>query len=169
MLPPSSLHDDANPTGDRRGADGAPPYGRRQDDEHALAVLSEMRALHADVMRVAAAQQPWTWQRITAVVGGASIIFGAISAALIWLGGGIIGPGARFDEFRAAQMRADTVAAREREFVLDAVESMNATVARFGYDMCTGVHKKPERECFDNYIAQATRRLLPRPRATTAP
>lgn len=143
--------DDESPEShpDRRAADPAQAAGRRASDAPVHAILDEMRALRA------AQPQPLSVARVAALCVGGATIAGTIIGAVVWFGGQVVGPGARFEEFRRAQLRSDSLSAQERALVLQTVVTLNANVARFGYDVCTSVYKRPERECFDSYLLQS--------------
>lgn len=152
---------------DKRGESGAPPWGRRAEDEPVHQMVYELQQLQATMAELRAQMaktpkaEPMTFQRLVTLVGGASAVTGVIVGLMAWLGGNIAGPGARFEEFERQEARSDSAAVAERQAMMQAVGELSNTVARFGYDVCVLVYKRPQDACFNDYLAQQSRINLP--------
>lgn len=150
-------------THDNRGTVGQPSAGRRESDIPTQTIAEELAALRARLERTESRGSSASLKEIAGVVGAVSVITSSVIALVIWLGGGIVGPGARFEEYKRESMRADSLSVLERQALMTSLSELSSTLARFGYDMCVVVHRRPQDVCFDGYLAQINRPAPPRP------
>ncbi len=150
---------------DMRGQAGVPPTGRRKDDAPLQELSAEYHELNAKIdtlMRgLAPPKKPLSISEMAGLITTISVIVGAVMALVVWLGGGIIGPGARFEDYKRERIKLDSISGIERRLLLRQTAELSGIVARFGYDMCMMTGKRSQQECFDGYLAENARLTAP--------
>jgi hypothetical protein len=135
---------------DRRGMEGAPPYGRRAIDRPLHEMADEVRQMHADfTQRLPTTLSP---TRLVTIATGLSTIAAFVVGVLVWLGGDVVGPGARLNDYVAERRMLDSAASADRQAILRAVRAMTARMARQDYEFCIKVDRQAQGACFDAYI-----------------
>lgn len=154
---------DYDPRENKRGKSGH-PEGRREEDLDIHVIALQLNRLEHRVN----ARFRFSAKNLAGVILPISGVASAIVGVVLWLGGSVMGPGAKIEKMQRDQAMKDSITAvraeSDRASILQLVQSLArtqeaqaATIAQLGYDMCIVVYRMEQRECFARYLKENSR------------